>query len=72
MAQLKPEDKAAWQPQLNEEHSAWRWFKLSELSSGSAAQNAAAVALHPVVELALRSEPHRQVVLAALGEGTQP
>ncbi len=73
MAQLTPQDKARWQPQLNEEHSGWRWFKLSELLSSPAAQNAAAAAvLHPVVELALRTKPHREVVLAAVGGGSQP
>lgn len=29
VAHISPEDRAAWSPQLNEEHSAWRWFSLA-------------------------------------------
>jgi hypothetical protein len=71
---ITPEQRAAWQPQLNEEHSAWRWFKVSQLAlaagdQAAAVENAAAVELHPVVDLALRAEPYKAIVLAAAGSG---
>lgn len=59
VARLAPEARATWRPQLNEEHSAWRWFPLAQLTAGNAP-------LHPVVELAF-SQPLRQQVLAAMG-----
>lgn len=64
VARLAPEDRASWRPQLNEEHSAWRWFPLAELLAANSA-----VPLHPVVELALLEPLHRQQVLAAIGGG---
>ena len=60
VARVSPEDRAAWRPQLNEEHSAWRWFPLRDLTAGNAA-------LHPVVELAVMHDPYRAQVLAAVG-----
>lgn len=60
VARVTPEDHAVWRPQLNEEHSAWRWFSLAELGSAN-------VPLHPVVALALHTDPYRAVVLAAVG-----
>lgn len=61
VCRLKPEDRAAWRPELNEEHSAWRWFPLAQLQ-------AANVQLHPVVELALQG-PARGTVVAAVTGG---
>lgn len=61
VGRLTPEQKAAWRPALNEEHSAWRWFKLEE------AQQRAD--LHPVAALALQTQPHRQAVVAAVLAG---
>lgn len=62
VARVRPEDRAAWRPQLNEEHSAWRWFPLAELQSTNAQ-------LHPVVALALQTDPHRATVVAAVTGG---
>lgn len=62
MATLEPQVRAGWRPRLNEEHSAWRWFKLPDLLAANDAQ----VQLHPVVALALQAAPHRQAVLAAV------
>ena len=61
VGRLTPEQRAAWRPVLNEEHSAWRWFKLEE------AQQRAD--LHPVAALALQAQPHRQTVVAAVLAG---
>lgn len=60
VARISPEVRASWQPHLNEEHSAWRWFPLAELTAGN-------TLLHPVVELALMHDPWRRPVLAAVG-----
>lgn len=65
IARINPTDKASWQPRLNEEHSAWRWFPLAAVAQGTANPP-----LHPVVALALQTPPHRQAVLAAVGTGT--
>ncbi|KAL4458616.1 hypothetical protein ABPG75_013481 [Micractinium tetrahymenae] len=62
VARIGPEDRASWQPQLNEEHSDWRWFRVAELQ-------AANPPLHPVVALALQASPHREAVLAAIAGG---
>lgn len=62
VAKLEPQAKAAWRPNLNEEHSAWRWFRLADLQAANAP-------LHPVVALALQADPYRQTVLAAV-QGT--
>lgn len=59
VCRLTPEDRAAWRPQLNEEHSAWRWFPLAELQAANAP-------LHPVVDLALNADPHRAAVVAVV------
>ena len=55
---LTAEAKAAWRPQLNEEHSAWRWFPLAEAQQRSD--------LHPVVALLLQSPQHSAQVAAAV------
>ena len=60
LARLTPKAKAAWRPQLNEEHSAWRWMPL-------AAADAANTPLHPVVKKLLKPGQSRQTVLTAMG-----
>ncbi len=48
--------KAGFQPQLNKEHSSWKWFQLD---------NALQLPnLHPVVELMFSDEHKQQVVTA--------
>lgn len=44
IAQLMPEQRAAYTPVLNHEHSEWRWFPLETLHSLHHDE------LHPVVE----------------------
>lgn len=57
-------------PLLNEEHSEWRWFKLADVAApGVASLQGSGVQLHPVVDLALRSQPYRSTVLAAVSGG---
>ncbi|KAI3435953.1 hypothetical protein D9Q98_002011 [Chlorella vulgaris] len=74
VGRVRPEDRAAWVPQLNEEHSAWRWLNVGELAKpgGGGGNQNEAVQLHPVVDLALHTQPYRQTVLAAVGPATQP
>lgn len=55
---MTPEVRASWQPQLNEEHTAFEWIPLSILHLRKD--------LHPVVKLVLLEEPHKSQVGAAL------
>lgn len=57
VAGVAPEARAAWQPRLNEEHSAWRWVPVGQLGP---------LELHPVVKRLLKPEA-RQRTLAAVG-----
>jgi 8-oxo-dGTP pyrophosphatase MutT (NUDIX family) len=68
VARISPQDRDAWAPSLNEEHSEWRWFRMAEVAApGVASLQNSGVQLHPVVDLALRSQPYRSTVLAAIG-----
>jgi 8-oxo-dGTP pyrophosphatase MutT (NUDIX family) len=58
LAELSPETKAAWKPELNEEHTAFYWVPLDTLHLKED--------LHPVVKLLLLEEPTRAQVMAAL------
>ncbi len=49
--------KAGYQPQLNKEHSSWKWFQLDDALQ--------LPNLHPVVEL-MFSDEHKQQVAAAM------
>ena len=58
VAALSPEDKAAFQPQLNHEHSEARWFRVSELLGEDAP------ALHPVVTQLLQGSERKELAAA--------
>lgn len=49
--------KAAYQPQLNKEHSQWKWFLLDDALQQPN--------LHPVVEI-MFSDAHKQQVAIAM------
>jgi len=49
--------KAGFQPQLNKEHSSWKWFQLDDALQ--------LPNLHPVVEL-MFSDEHKQQVATAM------
>ena len=59
IASLSSEHKAAFQPQLNDEHSEARWFSWTEILGDDAPP------LHPVVKQLLK-EPARKELAAAL------
>ena len=58
LAAVTPEVRASWQPQLNEEHTAFEWFPLETIHLRKD--------LHPVVKLVLLEEPHKSQIEAAL------
>ena len=55
---LAPKDKAAFEPQLNHEHSKWRWFPLEKLAKRDD--------LHPIVKQTIKA-PNKDTVMQALG-----
>lgn len=66
VAAITPEAQAAWEPQLNHEHSEWRWLPFEE-----ACQR---VDLHPVVSILLAQQPNGNRAAAAVRSSgsTQP
>jgi hypothetical protein len=64
VARVPPSVRSSFQPELNEEHTAWRWFPATQAALRSD--------LHPVVAAALAAEPNKQRVLAAIAAGEGP
>lgn len=60
LAEVTPDTKSAWQPQLNDEHAAWEWVPLETIHLRQD--------LHPVVKLMLLEEPNKSQVGAVLAE----
>ena len=58
IGKLSPDVKSSFQPRLNNEHSQWKWFELTDAMRQSN--------LHPVVEL-MFADPHKQQLVKAVG-----
>ncbi len=54
---MSKSSKGGFQPQLNEEHSQWKWFQLDDALQ--------LPNLHPVVEI-MFSDAHKQQVVTAM------
>lgn len=66
IAALRPGEREMYKPNLNHEHSEWRWHNITALQSSATGEalQAPPVPLHPVVEIAFRE--HSQQLKAAL------
>ena len=65
VASIAPEARAAFKPQLNEEHVDWRWAPLAQLSSGGGGGGGSELELHPVIRRLLEQHPHALQAAAA-------
>jgi hypothetical protein len=62
VAEVSLDVKATYQPQLNEEHTEWGWFKLADIMAGNA--NALQGELHPVISKFFQQHPNSVYVAA--------